>query len=113
MFRTFRRKFLPNPLDWKLKKTQKKGGRNVLLCWNRGLGDIALGVAAIVQRILQYLPEAKITVLTRDNLKEGFSMLSNVQTIVMPDWKRKLSHDWKKALQQLQLDPKNFDLVLD
>lgn len=74
MFRTFSRKFLPNRLDWMLKRMAKRSGKNVLLCWNRGLGDIALGLAAIVHRINYFVPDATIHVLTRSNLEQGFSL---------------------------------------
>ena len=33
-----------------------------MLFWNRGLGDIALGLYAIVHRIRESIPDAKITV---------------------------------------------------
>jgi hypothetical protein len=108
MFRTFARKFLPNPLDWKLKRAAKQNAKTVLLCWNRGLGDIALGIAAIVHRIRVYLPGAKISVLTRENLKDGFSLLDGLEIIAAKDWKRGEPYDWKKSLPQ-----KEFDLVLE
>ena len=46
MFRTLTKHFLPNPFDWKLKRAAKRGAKTVLLGWNRGLGDIALGLFA-------------------------------------------------------------------
>lgn len=88
MFRTFSKRFLPNPLDRMLEKTAKRGGRKILLGWNRGLGDIALGLYAIVHRIREIIPDAEITFLTRENLKDGFSMLEGVQVLIEPSWKR-------------------------
>ena len=88
MFRTFSRRFLPNPLDWILKKTAKKGEKKILLCWNRGLGDLALGLYAIIHRARELIPDAEITFLTRENLKDGFSMLEGVNVLVDPAWKR-------------------------
>lgn len=88
MFRTLARLFLPNPFDWMLKRTARKGGKKILLCWNRGLGDIALGLYAMVHRIRQYIPDAEITFVTRENLRDGFSMLEGVKTIVIPGLKR-------------------------
>lgn len=107
MFRTFARKFLPNPLDWMLKRTAKKGGTRILLGWNRGLGDIALGLYAIVQRIYELIPHAEITFITRENLRDGFSMLEGVRTLIAPDWKRGGSSPIDERLK------KQFDLVIE
>lgn len=107
MFRTLARLFLPNPLDWMLKRTARKGGKKVLLGWNRGLGDIALGLYAIVQRIREFIPDAEITFITRENLRDGFSLLEGVKVEVAPDWKRA-----EAASIPLELK-KQFDLVIE
>lgn len=88
MFRTFARRFLPSPLDRKLKKGAKRGSKRVFVTWNRGLGDIALGVFAVVHSIRKWLPQAKIIVLTREGLLEGFSMLKGIEVIGVPGWQR-------------------------
>lgn len=106
MLRKFAKTFLPNPLDWKLKRNRK--AKSVLLCWNRGLGDIALGVAAIVHRIRSLIPEAKITVLTRENLKDGFSLLEGLEILVSPTLKRGEVCDWKR-----EVGDRTFDLVFE
>ncbi len=106
MFRTFARFFLPNFLDWKLRRAAKKNAKTVLLCWNRGLGDIALGLAAIVQRIREYLPNAKISVLTRENLKDGFTLLENLEILIAKDWKRGEPYDAK-------IEGRTFDLIFE
>jgi ADP-heptose:LPS heptosyltransferase len=106
VFRTFSRLFLPNPLDWMLKKTRKKGGKKILLGWNRGLGDIALGLYAIVERIYEIIPDAEVTFITRENLREGFSMLPRVKTLFA---------DWKRG-EKVKIDPaiaKQYDLVIN
>ncbi len=108
MFRSFAQKFLPNPLDWKLKRARRRGTKTVLSCWNRGLGDIALGLAAIIYRIREYLPDANISVLTRENLKDGFTLLDGLEILSAKDWKRGELYDWKKTLSQ-----REFDLVLE
>ncbi|MBI5272563.1 MAG: UTP--glucose-1-phosphate uridylyltransferase [Chlamydiia bacterium] len=113
MFRTIRRLFLPNPLDWMLKRMASRGGTKILLGWNRGLGDIPLGLYAIVQRIRQYIPEAEITFLIRENLREGFSMLEGIKILVAPDWKRGQAYSAKESLKSLGIDPKAFDLVIE
>jgi len=111
VFRTFARKFLPNRLDWMLKRAAKRGERHVVLGWNRGLGDIALGLYAIVHRIRQFLPEAKITFVTRPGLKDGFSMLPGVECLVAPGWQRGKKVDIKQTIKELGLNVKQLYIV--
>ncbi len=90
-----------------LKRVAKKKGTRILLCWNRGLGDLALGLYAMVQRIRERVPNAEITFLTRENLSQGFSMIEGIQTIVHSEWKRG---------EPFILDPslkKKYDLVIE
>lgn len=106
MFRTLRT-FLPNPFDWMVKRTARKGGKKILLCWNRGLGDIALGLYAMVQRIREHIPDAEITFLTRENLRDGFSLLEKIEVLVDPKLKRG---------EKVHIDPAlraQFDLVIE
>ncbi len=109
MFRTLKRLLLPNPLDFQLRKQPKR----VLVCWNRGLGDIALGLYAIVHRVKTLSPGAKVTFLVRANLADGMSMLDGVETLVASDWKRGEPHDVRGALQKLGRTIEEFDLVLE
>ncbi len=96
-----------------LKRTAKKGGKRILLGWNRGLGDIALGLYAIVQRIRELVPGAEITFITRENLRDGFSMLEGIKTIIDPSWKRGEAPSVKESLQKLGIDPNSFDLIIE
>ncbi|MBX9743941.1 MAG: UTP--glucose-1-phosphate uridylyltransferase [Chlamydiales bacterium] len=113
MFKKILRLFLPNPFDQMLKKLSCSPSRRVLLAWNRGLGDIALGLYAMVQRIRHYVPDADITFLIRENLQDGFSLLEGVQTIVAPSWRRGEPYNVSETLKQLKRDSKEFDLVID
>lgn len=113
MFRTLSRFFLPNPLDRILNKLKKKSGKKILLSWNRGLGDIALGLYAVVYRIRTLIPDAEITFLARENLREGFSLLEGIHLLVAPGWKRGESISISKALFELQIDPNTFDRIID
>jgi len=111
MLKKILRKFGPNPLDHLLKKARKKNHENFLLFWNRGLGDIALGLYAIVHRIREYIPEAKITFLTRPNLQDGFLLLGNVDVLVVPDLKR--GDRMGTLLHEMGINPEQFDVILD
>ncbi|HEX4839350.1 MAG TPA: hypothetical protein VFU89_02790, partial [Rhabdochlamydiaceae bacterium] len=88
MLKRLWKKIAPNPLDQRLKKAAKQGCKSVLIPWNRGLGDIALGLYAIVKRVQEYLPNAKITFITRPDLKDGFQLLKGVDVIIAPQWSR-------------------------
>src|SRR3569832_894970 len=88
MFKKLWRKWGPNPLDQILKKAAGQNCKTILIPWNRGMGDIALGLYAIVYRIKHYIPDAHITFLTRQDLAEPFQLLSGVEVVVDPAMKR-------------------------
>lgn len=73
-----------NPLDRLLRRSV---GNRFLILWNRGLGDVPLGLYALVQRIREYVPDASITFLTRGDLADVFAMLPDVN-VVIANWKR-------------------------
>lgn len=84
MLRSLKRRFLPNPLDWKL----RNGGRRILIGWNRGMGDLALGLYAVIHRIREKIPDAEITFVTRSGLVDAFRLLEGVHVIEEKGWKR-------------------------
>ncbi len=77
-----------NPLDQRIRKAAAANKKRFLICWNRGLGDIPLGLYALVFRIRKWIPDAEITFLTRPNLAEGFALLEGVRVKVDPTWVR-------------------------
>lgn len=106
MLKQLWRKFGPNPLDSQLKKAVNRGYKKILLPWNRGLGDIALGLFAIVHRIRHFIPDASITFLTRPDLEEGFKLLKDVHVCVDPTWKRGVAYT-------ISSEHSHYDLILD
>lgn len=88
MFKKLWKKYGPNPLDRMLQKAAAAGHKKILIPWNRGLGDIALGLFAIVHRIREFIPDAEITFITRKDLEDGFKLLRGVSAIIVPEWKR-------------------------
>ncbi|HSX13644.1 MAG TPA: UTP--glucose-1-phosphate uridylyltransferase [Chlamydiales bacterium] len=112
MFRSIRRLLLPNSFDANLKKCAKKGGKKVCLGWNRGLGDIALGLYAMIQRIREFIPDAEITFVTRANLKDGFSLLKGINVLIDPDLQRGMCWDLSSSLKKMGKDPKSYDLLI-
>ncbi|MBP9841262.1 MAG: hypothetical protein KBC64_02415 [Simkaniaceae bacterium] len=96
--------YLFNPFDRLLKSHQPK---NLLVVWNRGMGDVPLGLYALVKRVRERCPGAEITFITRPDLAEVFSMLDSVKVIVEKGWKRG---------EPASLSPEvtaSFDLVLE
>ncbi|MBS0615621.1 MAG: UTP--glucose-1-phosphate uridylyltransferase [Verrucomicrobia bacterium] len=104
MIKKLWKKWGPNPLDRILKKAQKRGHKKILIPWNRGLGDIALGLFAIVHRIRTFIPDADITFVTRPDLEEGFTLLGGVNIKIDPSMQRKKPY---------VVSAEGYDLVLD
>lgn len=109
MLKSLIRKVAPNPLDRLLKKSTKRGISSILIVWNRGLGDIALGLYALVFRIRSFIPHAEITFVTRKDLEEGFLLLEGIKTIICPTLKRYTPYQVK----DLGLDLEKYDLILE
>ncbi len=105
MLKKLWKKWGPNPLDRMLKKASKRGSKSVLIPWNRGMGDIALGLYATVHRIRSFIPDAQVTFLTRHDLEEPFQLLSGVDVIVDKSMKRGEKLILPQGLQ--------FDLILE
>ncbi|MFA6501197.1 MAG: hypothetical protein WCT85_00250 [Parachlamydiales bacterium] len=72
MLKKIIRKIRSNPLDKILSKAKKNNNKSFLLAWNRALGDVSLGLYAIVHRIKEYIPDAQITFIIREDLKDAF-----------------------------------------
>lgn len=107
------RKILPNPFDRLLKQAKAIKSKKILLVWNRGLGDIPLGLYAIVTRIREILPSSEITFLTRPDLLEGFSLLEGVKTYSSSLLIRNRPIDLFAATKDANLDPKEFDVIIE
>lgn len=88
MLKKLWRKWGPNPLDQILRKAVKVDCRKIVIPWNRGMGDIALGLYAIVHRIRTFIPNAEITFVTRPDLEEPFRLLRGVHVVIDPLMKR-------------------------
>ncbi len=113
MIKQLWKKYGPNPLDSLLRRAQAHSQRRFLICWNRGLGDIPLGLYGLTKRIRDYLPQAEITFVTRSDLADGFQMLEGVSTIVDPEWKRGAAFDLTRTLAKAQITADAFDLILE
>lgn len=113
MLKRLWRKWGPNPLDRKLKRAAKKNVQSVLMTWNRGMGDVPLGVYALVYRIRQFLPSAKITLLVRAGLKDAFTLLEGIEVFAAEHWKRGTPFILDETLEEVGLSRAHFDLILE
>jgi ADP-heptose:LPS heptosyltransferase len=103
----------PNPFDKLLKNWNQQGKTSILICWNRGLGDIALGLYALCIQIRRSIPDATITFLTREDLAKGFDLLDGVEVLVSPEMKRGVSIIVHKLLEHLGKKESDFDCILE
>lgn len=95
-----------------LHRAKRRHVKKILVAWNRGLGDIPLGLYALVYRIKEILPEAEVTFLVREGLLDGFSMLSGVRSIGVSFWKRGEPYDVAETLKKLGIK-ELFDWTID
>jgi ADP-heptose:LPS heptosyltransferase len=108
----FLRSLTGNELDRLLKRYAKEGRKSFLIPWNRGLGDIALGLYTYVLRIKTFIPDAQITFITRDELVEGFRLLGDVDVIGVP-WQRGFPVDLAETLKKLAIEASDYDEILE
>jgi UDP-N-acetylglucosamine pyrophosphorylase len=105
--RNFIRAITPNPFISALKKCPKNG--SILLFWNRGLGDIPLELFALTKTIFEYVQDAKITIITRQDLYQGFTLLDpKIKILVSCHLKRKQFEDYDKIFEELKVDKASF-----
>jgi hypothetical protein len=71
-------------LDRALQRARTDSGRDFLLCWNRGLGDVALCLVPIFLRIRHEVADARITVVTRPELEEVFRLTDTDRVVTIP-----------------------------
>ncbi|NGX63838.1 MAG: putative uridylyltransferase [Candidatus Anoxychlamydiales bacterium] len=113
MLRKIKRYIKKNPLDEILKKAKKNNKKTFLLAWNRALGDISLGLYAVVFKIKEQIKDAKITFLIREDLFEGFELLDGIDFITVSFWRRYIPFDIYHTLHLLNIDSKKYDVIID
>jgi hypothetical protein len=69
-----------DPFERALKRVACLPTPRVLFYWNRGLGDIAMGLVPLFEKLRAANPRVRIEVLTRADLADGFA-LAGVDTI--------------------------------
>ena len=96
-----------------LKKLACKSRARLLILWNRGLGDVPLGLYPLLHRIRSFIPNTSVTFLTRPDLEMTFQMLPSISVLSCPHWKRAQPVDMEETLAYHHLRPGDFDLIFE
>ena len=113
LFKKWVQLFCPNPFDHLLKRAAQAGKKRFLVIWNRGLGDIPLGLYALIDRIRRTIPQASITFLTRKDLADLFQLLEDVKVIVGDGMVRGKPVEIDSLLKKKHLSANLFDVILE
>src|ERR1700676_3683664 len=83
--------------DRALARARRESRQGFLLYWNRGLGDVALCLVPLIARIRQQAAQARIAVITRDDLKPAFELTDVDEIYVLAGLKREARIDLASA----------------
>ena len=110
------RKLIEAPLgtEWDrlVRRIRRRDSRRLLIVWNRGLGDIALGLSRVVVELRRCVPDAELSVLTRPDLAEACALLRVDHVLVDPRMGRRTDPDVAGALAGLGISRVAYDHVI-
>lgn len=101
------------PFDRELARAKRGRSAGFLFFWNRGLGDIALGLVPLFARIRRQDPTARIAVITRDELREPLVLAGADEVHVLAGLVREDRVDMARACSRLGLALDGFAAVFD
>lgn len=101
------------PFERALARAARAKLRRVVFYWNRGLGDIALGLTPMFARAKARLPGASIEVVTRAELAEAFRLTDASAIHVVPGLERGEPIGAGTACARLAADPREGALAID
>ncbi|HUP30207.1 MAG TPA: hypothetical protein VM122_08555 [Usitatibacter sp.] len=94
-----------------LARAPRAPGSRFLFFWNRGMGDIALGLVPLFARIRAGFPGAHITVITREELRLPMSMAEVDAVHVLPGLEREARPNLSDACRTLGLEQRGYAAV--
>lgn len=100
-----------NEFDKLLEDAAQDNAKKFLIVWNRGLGDIPLGLYALIVRVRTFIPDAAITFITRKELGPAFALLEYTKAITVPWWERGKQISIGKTIKELNL-PGTYDILI-
>jgi hypothetical protein len=87
--------------DRALNAAEREGRGEFVFAWNRGLGDIALGLVPLFEEIRQRIARSHITVFTRADLEDAFLMAGADTIWVVPGLERDATLNPATAAEQM------------
>lgn len=108
-----RDRLVGNEFERAMRRAGKRDDPRVLLYWNRGLGDIALGLCALLDRIRDRCPAARISVITRRDLHQAFAMTTVDEILAWPGLARGDAEGFARSCAALGIMTNDFDMVFD
>ena len=99
--------------DRALQRARDDSRQRFLFFWNRGLGDIALGLVPLFLRIRHELPGAKIEVVTREELRTAFELTGIDALHVVKDLRRESRVNLVEAAPGLGIALDRYAAVFD
>lgn len=85
------------PFDRALAQARREGATHFVFGWNRGLGDIALGLVPLFAQVRAAVPRARIDVFTREDLAQGMALTACDAVHVVPGLARGPAVDVTRA----------------
>lgn len=111
--RAFRDRVAGDPYERALAQGARERRERIVFFWNRGLGDIALGLVPMFARAAERLPGASIEVVTRADLEEPFRLTEARAIHVVPGLARGERVSAAEACARLPADPRAGALAID
>ena len=85
------------PFDRAVAHARRQGIAHFVFGWNRGLGDIALGLVPLFAQVRAAIPHARIDVFTREDLAQGMALTDCNAVHVIPELARGPAVDISRA----------------
>lgn len=89
-----------NEFERALQSARRRGSHDYVFCWNRGLGDVALGLVPLFARIRAQDPDSRIVVFTRAELGDMFTLAGVDDLHVLSNLQRGMPIDPNAAAAQ-------------
>lgn len=98
--------------DRLLRRARLRGASRLVIAWNRGLGDIPLGLYQVVAELDRELAGVEITIVTRAELAECMRMLPVAHVAVDPEMRRGEAFNVRQSMRRAGIPEYGHDLVL-
>ena len=95
-----------------LRRARLREATRFVIFWNRGLGDIPLGLYQVVAELKEQLPAAHLTVVTRAELAECFQLLPVDEVAVDPALVRGEHDVMRQSMRRAGIVADAHDVVL-